>query len=108
MRLASILGVRVFPSLITAMIGIGVGIDYTLFIVTRYRQGLHDGLDPVDATATAITTSGRAVLFAGITVVTGLMGMFLMGLSFINGLAVGAALAVIVTMAASVTLLPSM
>ena len=87
-----------FTSLIAAMIGIGVGIDYALFIVTRYRQGLHDGLEPEDAVATAITTSGRAVLFAGSTVVIALMGMFLMGLSFINGLAVGAALAVLVTM----------
>ena len=106
--LANVMEVAPFTGLITAMIGIGVGIDYALFIVTRYRQGLHDGLEPIEATGTAITTAGRAVLFAGITVVTGLMGMFLMGLSFINGLAVGAALAVIVTMAASVTLLPAM
>ena len=106
--LANVMEIAVFTNLITAMIGIGVGIDYALFIVTRYRQGLSDGLEPEDAIATAIATSGRAVLFAGCTVVIALMGMFLMGLSFVNGLAVGAAFAVMITMAASVTLLPAM
>jgi putative drug exporter of the RND superfamily len=106
--LANLMQVVSFTSLIAAMIGIGVGIDYALFIVTRYRQGLDDGMDPRDAVATSITTSGRAVLLAGSTVVIALMGMFVMGLSFINGLAVGSALAVLVTMFASVTLLPAM
>ena len=106
--LANFMEVAVFTSLVAAMIGIGVGIDYALFIVTRFRQGLHDGLEPEEAVVTAINTSGRAVLFAGTTVVIALMGMFLMGLSFINGLAVGAALGVLVTMVASVTLLPAM
>ncbi|HWW52902.1 MAG TPA: MMPL family transporter, partial [Acidimicrobiales bacterium] len=106
--LANVMEIATFTNLITAMIGIGVGIDYALFIVTRYRQGLHDGLNPEDAVATAIATSGRAVLFAGCTVVIALMGMFLMGLSFVNGLAIGAAFAVLITMAASVTLLPAM
>jgi putative drug exporter of the RND superfamily len=106
--LANLMQIASFTDLIAAMIGIGVGIDYALFIVTRYRQGLHDGLAPGDAVALAITTSGRAVLFAGCTVVIALMGMFLMGLSFVNGLAVGAALAVLITMVASVTLLPAM
>jgi RND superfamily putative drug exporter len=106
--LANFMEVAVFTSLIAAMIGIGVGIDYALFIVTRYRQGLHDGMEPGDAVATALTTSGRAVLFAGTTVVIAMMGMFLMGLSFVDGLAVGAAFAVLLTMAASVTLLPAM
>ena len=106
--LANVMEVAVFTGLIAAMIGIGVGIDYALFIVTRFRQGLHDGMEPEDAVATAVTTSGRAVLFAGTTVVIALMGMFLMGLSFVNGLAVGAALGVLVTMVASVTLLPAM
>ena len=106
--LANVMEVAVFTSLVAAMIGIGVGIDYALFIVTRFRQGLHDGLEPESAVVTAVTTSGRAVLFAGTTVVIALMGMFLMGLSFVNGLAVGAALGVLVTMTASVTLLPAM
>jgi uncharacterized membrane protein YdfJ with MMPL/SSD domain len=106
--LANVMQVVSFTSLIAAMIGIGVGIDYALFIVTRYRQGLHDGMQPVDAVATSITTSGRAVLLDGSTVVIALMGMFVMGLSFINGLAGGSALAVLITMFASVTLLPAM
>jgi RND superfamily putative drug exporter len=106
--LANVMQVVSFTGLIAAMIGIGVGIDYALFIVTRFRQGLHDGLEPVDAVAAAIDTSGRAVLFAGCTVVIALMGMWIMGLSFVNSLAVGAALSVLVTMVASVTLLPAM
>jgi RND superfamily putative drug exporter len=106
--LANVMEIASFTSLITAMIGIGVGIDYALFIVTRYRQGLSDGLEPADAVELAVDTSGRAVLFAGCTVVIALMGMFLMALSFVNGLAVGAAFAVLITMAASVTLLPAM
>jgi len=106
--LANVMEVQSVTTLIAAMIGIGVGIDYALFIVTRFRQGLHNGLEPGEAVVTAITTSGRAVLFAGCTVVIALMGMFIMGLSFVNGLAVGAALSVLITMLASVTLLPAM
>ena len=106
--LANVMQVVSITTLIAAMIGIGVGIDYALFIVTRYRQGLADGMEPAEAVATSITTSGRAVLLAGTTVVIALMGMFVMGLSFINGLAVGTALAVLITMFASVTLLPAM
>ena len=105
--LANFMAVPDFASQVAAMIGIGVGIDYALFIVTRYRNGLHDGLDPENAVVLALTTAGRAVLFAGCTVVISLLGMFLMGISFVRGLAVGASLAVLVTMAATVTLLPA-
>src|SRR5438067_4970793 len=91
---------------VTALIGIGVGIDYALFISTRYREGLHEGRDPENAVVHAIDTSGRAVLFAGGTVVISLLGLFLIGVSFIRGLAVGASLAVLFVMAAAVTLLP--
>jgi RND superfamily putative drug exporter len=97
-----------FAPQLTAMIGLGVGIDYALFIVTRYREGLHAGLDPEDATASAVDTSGRAVLFAGATVIISLMGLYLMGLPFVRGLATGAALGVLVMMAAAVTLLPAL
>lgn len=106
--LARVMDVATFSPLIAAMIGLGVGIDYALFIVTRYRQGLRDGKTPEAAAVTSITTAGRAVLFAGITVIISLLGMFLMNLSFVNGLAVGAGLAVLVTMLASVTLLPAL
>jgi putative drug exporter of the RND superfamily len=97
-----------FTTTIALMIGLGVGIDYALFIVTRYREQLHSGDNQADAIATAINTAGRAVLFAGVTVVISLLGMLIMGLAFVNGLAIGAALVVFVTMVASVTLLPAL
>jgi RND superfamily putative drug exporter len=105
--LANVFSMPSFASQLAAMIGIGVGIDYALFIVTRFRQGLHDGLAPEAAVVKSIATAGKAVLFAGCTVVISLLGMFAMGLGFVRGLAVGAALAVVVTMIASVTLLPA-
>jgi RND superfamily putative drug exporter len=90
------------------MIGLGVGIDYALFIVTRYREARHRGRSCVEATAESIDTAGRAVLFAGTTVVISLLGMLLMGVSFMNGLAIGASITVTLTMLASVTLLPAL
>jgi len=96
-----------FAPQVTAMIGIGVGIDYALFISTRYREALHEGATPERAVVHSIDTSGRAVLFAGGTVVISLLGLFLIGVSFIRGLAVGASLAVLFVMAAAVTLLPA-
>jgi RND superfamily putative drug exporter len=106
--LSNVMSIPDFAVTLGAMIGIGVGIDYALFIVTRYREGLKAGLDPHDATVAALDTAGRAVVFAGLTVVISLLGMFIMGLSFINGLATGAAVTVLVTMIASVTLLPAL
>jgi RND superfamily putative drug exporter len=97
-----------FATQLAAMIGLGVGIDYALFIVTRYRQGLHQGLDPEMAVVTALDTAGRAVFFAGTTVVISLLGMLLIGIQFIGGLGVGAAAVVAVTMVASITLLPAL
>ena len=105
--LARFTDVPSFAPQVTAMIGIGVGIDYALFISTRYREALHDGMDPEQAVVHSIDTSGRAVLFAGGTVVISLLGLFLIGLSFIRGLSIGAALAVLLVMAAAVTLLPA-
>jgi putative drug exporter of the RND superfamily len=106
--LSNFLSMPDFTTTLAIMIGLGVGIDYALFIVTRYREGVHRGLSSEDATATAINTAGRAVLFAGTTVVISLLGMLLMGLSFVNGLGIGAATVVAVTMVASVTLLPAL
>ena len=97
-----------FTTVLAVMIGLGVGIDYALFIVTRYREGLHAGMTTEDATSLAIDTAGRAVLFAGTTVVISLLGMLLMRLQFVNGLAIGAATTVVMTMLASVTLLPAL
>ncbi|MDQ1532730.1 MAG: putative drug exporter of the superfamily, partial [Actinomycetota bacterium] len=96
-----------FTTELASMIGIGVGIDYALFIVTRYRQGLHDGLEPEPAVVLAIDTAGRAVLFAGVTVMISLFGLFLMGVEFVRGLAAGTSLTVGLVMVASVTLLPA-
>ena len=77
------------------MIGLGVGIDYALFILTRFRNGLDEGMDKREAAIAAVDTAGRAVLFAGITVIIALMGMFLLGLSFLYGVAMAAAVAVL-------------
>jgi len=105
--LARFLDVPSFAPQVTAMIGIGVGIDYALFIATRYRERLHEGYEPEEAVVHSLDTSGRAVLFAGCTVVISLLGLFLIGVSFIRGLAIGASLAVLFVMAAAVTLLPA-
>ena len=106
--LTNVISIPDFATTLGAMIGLGVGIDYALFIVTRYREGTKVGMDPHRATVTAIDTAGRAVVFAGITVVISLLGMFIMGLSFINGMATGAAATVTITMVASITLLPAL
>ena len=97
-----------FATVIGAMIGLGVGIDYALFIVTRYREGLHEGYDPETATVAAQDTAGRAVIFAGVTVVVSLLGLLLIGLEFVAGLGVAAAITVLSTMLASTTLLPAL
>ena len=102
------LAVPEFTGATAAMIGIGVGIDYALIIVTRYRQGLRDGLEPRDATTLALDTSGRAVVFAGITVVISLLGMLLMNLDFMRSVALAAVAAVAMTMLAAITLLPAL
>jgi len=98
----------VFAPEMMAMIGLGVGIDYALFIVTRYRQGLAEGRDPRNAAAVSLATSGRAVVFAGTTVILSLLGLFLLQLSFMRGLAIGAIAAVVLVMLAATTLLPAM
>jgi len=96
-----------FAPELAALVGLGVGIDYALFVVTRYRAALRAGSAPRDAVVAAVATSGRAVLFAGSTVVLSLLGLFLLGLPFIYGAALGAIIAVLLVMAASVTLLPA-
>ncbi|MGD0381305.1 MAG: MMPL family transporter [Acidimicrobiales bacterium] len=106
--LSHLLNVPIFAPEMLAMIGLGVGIDYALFIVTRYRQGLFEGRQPRQAVATSLATSGRAVLFAGTTVVISLLGLFLLQLPFLQGLAVGTIAAVLLVMAAALTLLPAM
>lgn len=91
-----------------AMVGLGIGIDYALLIVTRFRGSLAQGQDPRRATLTAIATAGRAVLFAGLTVMISMLGILLMGQPAMTGFAFTVIPAVLVVMAASVTLLPAL
>ncbi len=94
---------------LAGMIGLGVGIDYALFILTRYREIYREnGGDVEEAVALAMDTSGRAVVFAGMTVVIALLGMFALGVSFLYGLAISASLAVLFVLVASITLLPAL
>ncbi|MFJ9538638.1 MMPL family transporter [Streptomyces sp. NPDC101225] len=97
-----------FAPMLGMLIGLGVGIDYALFIVTRHRRGLKRGLSVAEAATRAVATTGRAVVFAGATVCIALLGMLILRLSFLNGVAVAACLTVILTVAASVTLLPAL
>ncbi len=106
--LSNVLKMPEFSSQLVLLIGLGVGIDYALFIVTRHRQGLVAGASVEDAAVNAVNTSGRAVLFAGIIVCIALLGMFALGVSFLYGLAVAAAIGVAFTMLAALTLLPAM
>ena len=96
-----------FTPILMSMIGLGVGIDYALFIVTRFRQALHDGLKPVDAAAAATATAGRAVIFAGTTVAISISALVVIGLDFITKMGFGAAITVFTAVVAAVTLLPA-
>jgi RND superfamily putative drug exporter len=93
--------------ILVPMIGLGVGIDYTLFIVTRFRQFLHDGLSSQDAAAAAGATAGRAVIFAGVTVAISITGLALIGLDFITKLGIGSALGVLTAVLLANSLLPA-
>jgi putative drug exporter of the RND superfamily len=93
--------------ILVPMIGLGVGIDYTLFIVTRFRQFLHDGLPPQEAAAAAGATAGRAVIFAGVTVAISITGLALIGLDFITKLGIGSALGVLTAVLLATSLLPA-
>ncbi|MET8135687.1 MULTISPECIES: MMPL family transporter [unclassified Streptomyces] len=97
----------VSPTLAT-MIGLGVGIDYALFLITRHRQNLIDGADPVRAAGRATTTSGRAVLVSGCTVIIALAGLSVSGVSFISKLGLAAAVTVVSAVAGALTLVPAL
>jgi RND superfamily putative drug exporter len=97
-----------FSSQLSLLIGLGVGVDYALFIVTRYRQALLRGESSLDAAVRALDTSGRAVMFAGMTVCIALLGMFALGVSFLYGVAVAASIVVAFTVIAALTLLPAL
>ena len=93
--------------ILASMIGLGVGIDYSLFILTRFRQALHDGATPKEAAAVAASTAGRAVIFAGATVAISVVGLATIGLDFITKMGIGASLSVLTSVAIAVTLLPA-
>jgi RND superfamily putative drug exporter len=93
---------------LTELMVLGVGVDYALFIVTRHRRNLRRGVALRDSIVASMNTSGRAVLFAAITVCIAILGLIALGVSFFNGMAIGAAVAVSLTMAASLTLLPAL
>ena len=97
-----------FSPIIAGLIGLGVGIDYALFIVTRFREGLRAGIAPEAAAVTAMRTAGRSVLVAGITVVIGMLGLLILRQSLLNGVAVAAAATVAMVLLASLTLLPAL
>jgi len=105
--LSHVLKMPQFSPELVLLIGLGVGVDYALFIVTRHRQGLIAGRDVESSIVNAVDTSGRAVLFAGIIVCIALLGMFALGVSFLYGLAIAAAIGVALTMIAALTLLPA-
>jgi Predicted drug exporters of the RND superfamily len=95
--LAGLTDINTITPILVSMIGLGVGIDYSLFIVTRFRQLLHEGISPVDAAAEAGASAGRAVLFAGATVAIGVSGLAFFGLDFVTKLGIGSALGVLTT-----------
>src|ERR1700712_524363 len=105
--LASLMSVPDWSQQVAAMLGIGVGIDYSLLILTRYRTGLAAGREPSDAIIRAVSPAGRSVLIPGPTVVVSMLGLFLMGLPYPRGVALSASLGVLIVMLASITLLPA-
>ncbi len=106
--LANVIDVPDWTTAVTGLIGIGVGIDYALLVLTRFRAGMAAGKDTHDALVESVTTAGRSVLIAGATVVIAVFGLALTGLPYMYGVAIAASIAVLVVMLASVTLLPSL
>jgi len=105
---ANFMDVATFAPTLAAMIGLGVGIDYALFVMNRYRQGLLHGHEPKQAAIEAVQTAGRAVLFAGTTVIIALLGLFVMRISFFNGLSLAAAVTVLFVMLSALWFLPAL
>jgi RND superfamily putative drug exporter len=106
--LAHAIDIATFSPTLATLIGLGVGIDYALFVVTRHRNAIKAGRDPEAACVRALNTSGRAVLFAGGTVIVALLGLLVLGVNFLNGVAVASAIVVLTTVLAAVTLIPAL
>jgi putative drug exporter of the RND superfamily len=105
--LANVIDVPDWTTAVSGLIGIGVGIDYALLVLTRFRAAMKDGKDRHDAVVEAVTTAGRSVIIAGCTVVIAVLGLMLTGLSYMYGVAIATSLAVLTVMLASITLLPA-
>jgi putative drug exporter of the RND superfamily len=106
--LANVINVPDWTTAVSGLIGIGVGIDYALLVLTRFRSAMHAGKSVHDAIVESVTTAGRSVVIAGATVVIAVMGLFLTGLPYMYGVAISAALAVLVVMLAAISLLPAL
>jgi RND superfamily putative drug exporter len=106
--LSHAIGISSFSPTLGALIGLGVGIDYALFVITRHSNGLKAGLKPEEAAVKALNTAGRAVLFAGSAVSVALLGLLVLRISFLNGVGIAAAVVVVVTVLAATTLLPAL
>src|SRR3954447_24592497 len=106
--LANVVDVPDWTTAVSGLIGIGVGIDYSLLVLTRFRSALNQGKDRHDAVVEAVTTAGRSVIIAGATVVIAVLGLALTGLDYMYGVAIAASLAVLVVMLASISLLPAL
>src|SRR5215211_801152 len=106
--LANVIDVPDWTTAVSGLIGIGVGVDYSLLVLTRFRAALNEGKDRHDAVVEAVTTAGRSVIIAGCTVVIAVLGLCLTGLTYMYGVAISASLAVLVVMLASVSLLPAL
>ncbi len=106
--LANVIDVPDWTTAVSGLIGIGVGIDYALLVLTRFRAAMNRGKDRHDAVVEAVTTAGRSVIIAGATVVIAVLGLMLTGLPYMYGVAISASLAVLVVMLAAVTLLPAL
>src|SRR4051812_14971162 len=106
--LAHAIDIATFSPTLATLIGLGVGIDYSLFVVTRHRNAIKAGRDPEAACVRAVNASGRAVLFAGGTVIVALLGLLVLGVSFLNGVAVASAIVVLTVMTAAITLIPAL
>src|SRR3954462_14002770 len=106
--LAHVIDIATFAPTLATLIGLGVGIDYALFVVTRHRNAIIAGRDPEAACIRALNTSGRAVLFAGATVIVALLGLLVLGVNFLNGVAFASAIVVLTTMTAAVPRTPAL
>lgn len=105
---SNLFSIATFAPVLSTLISLGVGIDYALFIVSRFRQSLRESHSVEESIMISLKTSGRAVIFAGLIVCLSILGLFLVGIDFLHGVAIATSISVLVTMCAAVTLLPAL